>query len=133
MFGANLMVFLILVPIAAYWLARRRFPKHVYRVVGIAFGAVFSPWAAGLYSLYFLSPWGLVPGMVGLALMLVHGVPGFELATYFGLIPPTVVSGLRSNVVIELLNGVVWAAIYGLLGFAVDRIRLKRAGRHQAS
>lgn len=128
MLGPYLLVLLILVPIAGYWLARRHFPKHVFRVVGVAFGAIVSPWALGLYSLYYWSPWGVVPGFLGLALTLVHGVPGFKLAIWFGLIPSGVVSEIQSQLVIELLNGLIWGVIYGLVGFAVDKIRLRRSG-----
>ncbi len=128
MVGAYLLAFLILVPIAGYWLARHRFPKHVFRIVGVAFGAVVSPWALGLYSFYYLSAWGVVPGFLGLALMFVHGAPGFQLAVHLGLISSGVVSEFRSQLIIELLNGVIWAVIYGLVGFAIDRVRLKRSG-----
>jgi hypothetical protein len=126
MFSTYLLAFLILVPIGGYWFARRRCPKYVFRVVGIAFGAIVSPWATGLYAFYFMSPWGIVLGLVGLVLGLVHGVPGFELGHYFGLIPYGVVSDIRSQLVMELLNGLVWGAIYGLVGWAIDTIRLRR-------
>jgi hypothetical protein len=127
MFDAYLLSLLIIVPIAVYWLARRRFPVHVFRVAGIAFGTIVSPWSLGLYSLYYLSPWGVVPGFVGLALTFVHGVPGFEVAAYLGLIPPGVVSEFRSQLVIELLNGLIWALIYGFVGSVIDKVRLKRS------
>ena len=128
MFGQYLLVFLILVPIAAFWFARHRFPKHLYRIVGVAFGAVVSPWATGLYAFYFLSPWGVVLGLVGLVLTLIHGPLGFQMAQYLGLISSGVVTEFRSQLVIELLNGLIWAAIYGLMGWAFDAIRLKRSG-----
>ena len=127
MLGAYLLALLIFVPIAGYWLARRRFPKYVFRIVGVAFGAVVSPWALGLYSFYYLSPWGVVLGFLGLALTFVHGVPGFELAAHLGLIPSGVVSEFRSQLVIELLNSVIRGVIYGFVGFAIDKARLKRS------
>ena len=127
MFGAYWLSLLIVLPVVVYFLARRRFPTHVFRVVGIVFGAIVSPWALGLYSLYYVSSWGVVPGFLGLALTFVHGVPGFELAAHLGLIPSGVVSEFKSQAVIELLNGVIWALIYGLVGSAIDKLRLKRS------
>lgn len=129
MFGIYLLAFLILVPIASYFLARRRFPKYVFRVVGVAFGAIVSPWAMGLYAFYFLSPWGVVLGLVGLVLGLVHGGPGFDLGHYLGLIPFGVVSDFRSQLIMELLNGLIWGVIYGIVGWAIDSIRLWRSRR----
>jgi len=125
MFNAYLLVFLILIPVFAYWYVRRRSSGYVFSVTGAAFGVVVSPFALGLYSLYHLSPWGVVPGFVGMALMFVHGVPGFQLAVSQGLIPSEVVSNLRSHLIIESINAFVWAFAYGLIGFAVDKLRLR--------
>jgi hypothetical protein len=131
MFGSPLLILLFLAPVIAYWLARRHIPKRVFTVAGAAFGAVVSPLALGLYSLYHLSAWGLVPGFIGLALTLVHGVPGFMLAVYANLIPSgVVVDDLRSTLIIEFINGMVWALAYGLVGAVIDRAR---AGRQRAT
>lgn len=124
--GLILLTLLILVPIACYWVARRRFPKYLFGIVGAAFGVVVSPWALGLYSLYHVSPWGVVPGFIGLALTLIHGVPGFKLANLLGLIPAGVVSEFSSHLVVELLNGAFWAVVYGFVGLAIDRVRSRR-------
>jgi len=124
--GSQLLVLLVLVPAIAFVVARRRRPERLYTLVGAALGAVMSPLALGLYSFYFLSPWGVIPGFLGLVLTLVHGVPGFKVATYAGLIPPGVVSELKSSLTIELINGLVWGLVYAFLGFAIDRIRSRR-------
>jgi hypothetical protein len=60
--------------------------------------------------------------MLGLILMLVHGALGFKIAVAFGMIPRGVASGATSQLVIESINGVVWAAIYGAVGCAIDKI-----------
>jgi len=122
-------VLLVLLPISVYVVARRELRGHIAALTGAAFGAVVSPWSMGLYGCYFLSPWCLVPGMAGLALMLIHGPPGFKLAVWVGLIPPGVVSGMRSRLVIESINGVIWGTTYGALGMVIDRIRNRRLGR----
>jgi hypothetical protein len=125
----QLLVLLILVPIISYVIARRRVPRHAFVVLGVTFGAIVSPWALGLYSFYFWSPWGIVPGFLGLVLMLIHGPPGFELAGSLGLIPKGVVSGSSSNLAIELINGVVWASVYAVVGYAIDWVRRRRLQR----
>lgn len=121
-----LLVLLVVVPVVAFLVAKRKWPHRLYTVVGAAFGAVVSPLALGLYSFYFLSPWGVIPGFLGLVLTLVHGVPGFKVATYSGLIPPGVVSGFASGFTIELINGLVWAVVYAFIGYAIDKIRSRR-------
>jgi hypothetical protein len=83
----------------------------------------------GLYAFYFISSWGIVPGMVGLILVLIHGVPGFKIAVGMSLIPRGVVDDPHSQVIIELINGLVWAIIYGFAGYLLDRYRNARTVR----
>ncbi len=62
--------------------------------------------------------------MLGLVSSLFHGPPGYQFALWLGVVPPNkVVSGL-GNVYIELLNGVLWAAVYGIVGSIIDWARL---------
>lgn len=129
----HLLALLILLPIVGYAIARRRAPRHTFLVLGATFGAIVSPWALGLYSFYFWSPWGLVPGFIGLALMLLHGPPGFELAVSLGLISKGVVTGASSNLVIESINAVVWAFVYGLIGSAIDKFRSRQSHKRSIS
>ena len=124
-----LLSLLILIPVIAYLVARRRFSEYTFCITGTLFGAVVSPWAFGLYSFYFLSPWGVVLGFLGLALGLVHGEPGFKLAVELELIPRGVVSGVTSRVIIESINSIVWAFIYGLIGLGIDTLRRRRGSR----
>lgn len=122
----NFLALLVLVPVIGYVVARHRWPARLFTISGAAFGAIVSPLAIGLYSFYFLSPWGVVPGFLGLALALVHGEPGFRVAIYAGLIPPEVVTEIQPNLTLALIDGLVWAPIYAFVGFAIDWIRSRR-------
>jgi len=103
--------------------------QRTWLVTGAAFGLVVSPLSLGLYSTFFASPIGLPSGMLGLVSSLFHGAPGYEAAVWLGLVSSReVVSGV-GLVYIELLNGVFWAIVYGLLGFVVDRVCLARSRR----
>jgi len=126
MFPTYLLVLLILIPSVSYLMARRRCSKYAYCITGTAFGAIVSPWALGLYSFYYLSPWGVLLGFLGLALTLIHGVPGFKLAVHVELIPRGVVSGVASHLIVESINAIVWASIYGLIGLGIDLWRRRR-------
>jgi len=118
---------LIIVPVMAYRIARRRVPGHVYSITGASLGAVIAPFSFGLYSWYFISVIGVVPGMLGLILVMVHEVPGFQLAVGLGYVPAgKVVSGFAQHTIVEVLNGVIWLVFYGFLGYLIDRYRARR-------
>lgn len=116
-----------LVPIGAFLWARRRARSRLWQLTGLAFGAVISPAANGLYGLYFLGPFTALFGLIGLPLALVHGAPGYDIAVRLGLVRSrTPVVGLQS-VYIEIINGISWMVVYGALGWTVDLIRGRRA------
>ena len=116
------LLLLALVPLGAWRYAHVHAPRYVWCVTGASFGAVVSPLSMGLYSTYFFGPFGLPTGMLGLMSTLFHGPPGFHLAHWLGLVPYDVVSG-AGHVYIELLNGVAWGVLYGLLGAIIDWLR----------
>ena len=120
-----LLAMLIAVPIAAWLYARRRAPHRSASITGAAFGLVVSPVSMGLYATFYLSPLGIVTGMIGLASATFHGPPGFHIARYVGLVPPGVVEGLAMFQV-EAVNALVWATIYGFIGWVIDRVRRPR-------
>jgi hypothetical protein len=77
----------------------------------------------GLYSTYFLGPFGIVTGMVGLISVMFHGAPGYYISGFLGTVPErTVVEGI-GHFYVEVANGIFWALIYGALGCAVDYAR----------
>jgi len=121
-----LLLLLILVPIAAWFWARRYRPFYLWRITGAAFGAIVGPFCLGLYATFFASPLGLVTGLIGLTAGLVHGAPGYEIATSVGLIEGgKVVEGI-DHLWISGANAIVWGAVYGALGWFVDRLRIRR-------
>jgi hypothetical protein len=112
---------LVLIPAAAWYFSRRFFPLHTWVTAGACFGAIVSPFSTGLYATFFVSPLGLVTGLVGLASSMFHGAVGYNVAIYLGLIQPgTIVSGFQQNFNIEAINSIVWSAVYGLLGWGID-------------
>jgi len=112
-------------PIAAFAWARRHSTQRVWRYTGAAFGLVVEPAGMALYGLYF-SPLTAPLGIVGLLLTQFHGEVGYRLAISLGLVEPaTVVRGVQ-HVYITVLSSVVWAPVYGVLGLALDLIRLRR-------
>jgi hypothetical protein len=120
-----LLIALVAVPIAAWLYARRSAPQLSATITAAALGLVISPVSMGLYATYFLSPFGIVTGMIGLASSMLHGLPGFHVARFLNLIPPGVVEG-SSFFYVEAVNAVIWAAVYGAVGYLIDRARRSR-------
>jgi hypothetical protein len=114
------------VPLVVAVRSRRLTPNHLWRNTGAAFGLVVSPASLGLYSLYYVGPVAAVFGMLGLVLLFLHGTPGYKLAVELALVPShTVVTGVAS-ISVELLNAIIWSAVYGSVGWLIDRRRLNR-------
>ena len=65
-------------------------------------------------------------GLLGLTLHMFHGSPGFELATYLGFREPRTVVNLNESLIINGLNGMIWATVYGILGFVVDILKNRK-------
>jgi hypothetical protein len=119
-----------------YRIARRKAPCHVFCITGTTFGTIVAPFSFGVYGLYFVSPLTALIGIIGLPLVLIHGCPGFGIAVYLGLVPKgEVISGIGSHTIIMIINAIVWAACYGLLGCGIDylRGRKKKRGKHLSS
>ena len=114
---------LSLVPVAAGRWAGARCPRRKFAVIGVSAGAVASPFSLGLYLTFFIPLLGFVPGMLGLALSMLHGPPGFYLAIALGLVPASTVVERSSHVYVQGLNGLIWGTVYGLVGVLVDRWR----------
>ncbi len=125
-----LLLSLWLIPACTVVLTLQLRPSRLWLYTGIAFGAVVSPASAGLYGLYFVGPLPALIGMfLGLPLMMLHGGPGYTIALWFGIIPPrTVVEGSQ-HFTLWVLDGLVWVAVYGLIGWAVDAARARRRAR----
>lgn len=114
------LIALWILPVTAFFLARRYARPKLWRITGATFGAVVAPASLGLYGLYFLGPLVALLGLIGLPLVLFHDSAGYNLAITIGLVQPrTVVAGIE-HVYVELLSGAVWATVYGSVGWLYD-------------
>jgi len=121
-----LLILLIIIPIASYRWAKSHRPDYNITILGVSFGAIVDPFSMGLYATFFVHWLGLVTGMLGLVMVMFHGTLGYEVAIQLDLIPSGVVTKGSSNIIIALINGVAWGAIYGVMGYFIDKYRKHR-------
>ena len=120
-----LLVALALVPLAAWFYARRFMPQLSATATGVALGLVVSPVSMGLYATYFLGSFGIVTGMIGLVSGMFHSAPGFHIVRFMGLVPPGIIEGV-GHLYVGTANALVWAVFYGALGRIIDHVRRSR-------
>ena len=118
-----LLQLLILVPIAAWFWAWRYRPSHLWRISGATFGAIVAPFSFGLFATFCLR-W--IISLAGLAAGVIHGTPGYVIATSLGLVDgQKIVEGI-DHLWITGANAIIWGAVYGTLGWGIDRLRIRR-------
>jgi hypothetical protein len=117
-----------LLPLLTYRRVRAIAPTKVWRWTGFSFGLVVSPASLGVYGLYWaaglLSIFGFplaIVGMFGLILAVIHDGPGYSLAIVLGICEPGKVVNGAEHLYIAVLDALVWAPVYGALGWAADR------------
>ena len=121
-----LLILLIIIPIASYKWAKSHRPDYKITILDISFGAIVAPFSMGLYATYFLHWLGLVTGMLGLVMVMFHGSLGYQASIQLGLIPSGIVTTTSSNIIIAVINGFSWGAIYGLIGYFFHKYRRHR-------
>jgi hypothetical protein len=132
------LLLLALIPIGGYIYAKRKKPDRKFFITGIALGSIISPLSMGIYAIYYIPIIGLVPGLIGLISSLFHGPVGYNIAIWIGLHKDRTVVTFPTNVIIEVINGVFWGFIYGLVGYGIDQLRRKlqeerqKASAHQS-
>ena len=112
----------VVLPLAAWFYAHNRARHRIGTIVGAACGLAAFPVSHALFSFIVLSfPLQLI-GVLGLAGEALHGIPGNLLATFANL-QPRPDTGIAALLIDYLFNGLVWAVIYCLIGYFVDRLR----------
>jgi len=129
------LVFLAVIPLCCMRLTKKRRIRGRFMWNGIAFGMVIAPVSFGLVQMTFVPCIGKLLGLVGIIFNLTHGSVGYIGLLLSGVIEPNTEITVAAFALINLFNGVLFAYIYGLIGYALDRKRTheeKQASAHAA-
>ena len=117
------LILLVMLLIGAYFWAKKKKAENKFLITLLIFGLIIAPLSLGLYSTYFFGPYGIVTGMVGLVSSMFHGAPGYHISLNLGLIPIGEVVKGTSKILVDIVNGVFWALVYGAIGYGIDLFR----------
>ncbi len=115
------LIFLAIIPLACFHLTKNMHAKRRFMWNGIAFGTVVAPVSFGLIQMTYIPFIGKFLGLVGVIGNLTHGSIGYICLLGSGVLEMNTVITASQLVMINLVNGVLFAYIYGLIGYAVDR------------
>jgi hypothetical protein len=121
------LLFLAIVPLSCIYLTRNIQVKHRFMWVGVAVGMVIAPVSFALIQMTYIPLIGKLLGLVGVLVNLTHGSIGYMSLLWSGTLEPNTAITAFELVMINVFNGVLFAYIYGLIGYAVDRKLAKDA------
>jgi hypothetical protein len=117
---SHLLLLLAIIPLSCFNLATTFKAKNRWMFTGITMGLVIAPVSLALIKFSYIPIIGKLIGLIGLVTNLIHGSVG-----YFGLMtagfmePGAALSG-SNLIMINLVNAVIWASYYGIIGHHID-------------
>lgn len=115
------LIFLAIIPLSSLQLTKHFELKHRWLINGIAFGLVVAPVSFGLLQMTYIPVIGKLLGLVGLVANLTHGSVGFLCLLGSGVLELNSVISAPQLVMINLVNAILFANIYGLIGYSIDK------------
>ena len=112
------------------WFATRNMSQIVRStIIAASFGLVISYASVGLYALYFAWPVSEAFGQFCFYLSFIHDLAGIRVAIFFRLVDAHAPIADDLRLLIEVVNVVTWAIVYGFLGllwgFFRNRLNIK--------
>ena len=121
--------FLWLVPFVTWFATRNKSQILRSTILGTSFGLVISSASVGLYALYFAWPVSEVFGQFCFYLSFIHDLAGIRVAIFLHLVPDHIPIADDQRLLIEVVNVVTWAIVYGFLGllwgYFINRLNMK--------
>ena len=115
------LIFLAIIPLSSLHLTKHFQVKHRWLINGIAFGLVIAPVSFGLLQMTYIPVIGKLLGLIGLVANLTHGSVGFMCLLGSGVLELNSAITAYQLVIINLVNAVLFAHCYGLIGYSIDK------------
>lgn len=114
-----------LVPLAV-WLAARK-SSQIFRstIAGVSFGLVIPYASVGLYALHFAWPVSEAFGQFCFYLSFIHDLAGIRVAIFLHLVSANTPITEDQRFLLEVVNSVSWAIVYGALGLLWGYLRFR--------
>lgn len=122
------LIFLAIIPLSSLHLTKHFQLKHRWLINGIAFGLVAAPVSLGLLQMTYIPVIGKLLGLIGLVANLTHGSVGFFCLLGSGVLELNSVITAPQLVMINIVNAVLFANCYGLIGYSIDKKLATEAG-----
>ena len=115
------LILLAVIPLSCFQLTKIFNYKYRWLACGISIGLVIAPISFGLLQFTYIPIIGKPLGIVGLIANLTHGSIGYFFLVGSGFMEPGVLITASQLVLINVVNAILFAYAYGLIGFALDR------------
>ena len=115
------LIFLAIIPLSCIYLIKDTHVKNRFMWYGISLGMVIAPVSFGLIQMTYIPILGKLLGLIGVIVNLTHGSVGFICLLGSGVLETNAAINAVDLIMINVFNGVLFAYIYGLIGYAVDR------------
>ena len=108
------------------WLAVRK-SSQIFRstIVGVSFGMVVPYASVGLYALHFVWPVSEAFGQFCFYLSFIHDLAGIRVAIFLHLVSANTPIIEDQRFLLEVVNSVSWAIVYGALGLLWGYLRFR--------
>ncbi len=117
---SHLLIFLAIIPIACFQLAKMYAPCRLWLLTGITAGLVIAPVSQGLVEYTLIPVIGGYIGIIGTMFNLIHGSVGYFFLGAMGTFEPGAVLNASQLIVMNAVNAVIWTIYYGVVGYRMD-------------
>lgn len=114
------LIFLAIIPLSSMHLTKNFNMKNRWMWNGMAFGLVVAPMSFGLLQMTYVPILGKFIGLIGLIGNLIHGSVGYICLLGTGMLELNTMMTGPQLCLINLVNGIIFAYIYGMIGHSVD-------------
>lgn len=115
------LILLAIIPLSCISLTRIYESKDRWMFVGCSVGMVIAPFSYGLLQFTYIPFIGKLVGYLALLIHLTHGSIGYFCLAGSGFFTPGVMLSAPELMLLSLVNGLIFASWYGVLGHYIDR------------